>query len=139
LTQGSVGHERKDRTWIGIALMVVLLGATLIGVNLMVREATRPRLGALDCSQLEDDVTRTVCRQTYTRNLDRTLAQDYHAAMATASGEVAKALEDAHAEFLRKRAACFPANTPVELPVVYRCVEGVYQEAIAALKAKHPR
>jgi hypothetical protein len=59
--------------------------------------------------------------------------------MAVASGEAVKTLEGEHAEFLRKRAACFPANTLVELPVVYRCVEAVYQEAIAALKEKQPR
>jgi hypothetical protein len=113
--------------------MVVLLGAAFFSVSMMVREGAPPRSGArwivrgwkiCQADGLPADL--------YAQSRSR-LGADLHAAMTAALGDAAKALEDEHAEFVRKRAACFPAETLVELPVVYRCVGGVYQEASAAL------
>jgi hypothetical protein len=130
-----------SRVSIGVVLMAVISGAAYIGVNWLVREETRPTLGALNClgGGEQDDVARIVCRRKYTWGLDRTLGQAYHAAMAAASGDAAHALEADHAEFVRRRAACFPASMPAELKDVYRCVEDVYRAAIASLETQQPR
>jgi uncharacterized protein len=121
---------------IGLVLMIMISGGAYIAVNWLVREEMRPTLEALDCANRKDDIARIVCRRKYSAGLDHTLAQEYYAAMTTASGEAADALKAEHAEFIRKRAACFPLNTPAELKDVYRCVEGVYEAAIAALRAR---
>jgi hypothetical protein len=133
--------KSKLRVSLGVVLMIIVSAAAFIGVNWLVREETRPTLGALNClgGSEQDEVTRIVCRRKYTWGLDRTLGQDYHAAMAAASGNAVDVLEADHAEFVRKRATCLPTNIPAELKDVYRCIEDVYRETISSLEARAPR